>query len=385
MIELRRLRTRYRRTWVAARSLKRAFETARRWLLHPYAVLLARSYSPIEVLRTTEGTGITFHRVGTSGAPSACVVADVPSGMVFTDRSHNVTVSQRQVLIPLVSWQYAGHDDVVLDDEQNHLLTRRTMPLRHPYRFRGTVGSLLTGGGSSNYYHWLFDALPRFRLIRDYLNGDPDAYLTENGKRFQRETLALLGLHGGQIVSAGAFPFIAADRVIATSHPNPDSGAIPGWIVSFLRSSFSCYGSNRAFGPFVYLSRRDAAHRRLVNEQELLAHLEPLGFTRYDLSDLSVPEQISLFSRASVIIGVHGAGLANLVFARASAAVFELFSADYRPLIFPQISRYIGLRHECILCDPVDGGETALQSDFRITARQIARLIDGVRAHSTAR
>ena len=39
--------------------------------------------------------------------------------------------------------------------------------------FRGTVLSLLTGGaGNSNYWHWLFDVLPRLKILEEKINLD---------------------------------------------------------------------------------------------------------------------------------------------------------------------------------------------------------------------
>jgi hypothetical protein len=378
-----RLLKRFPYTLSTARSLKRALHAALQWVLKPYFLILAERYAPAKILMPADDTGVIFHRV-VKDSPRSYVIADVPSGMLFTDRSHNVTVSQHQALIPFVSWQYAGFDDVVLDDEQNWFLTRKTLPLRRPSRFPGTVASLLTGGGSYNYYHWLFDALPRYCLIRDQLESPPNAYVTENSLHFQRESLKMLGLRDQEIISARRFPFIAADRLVATSHPNPNSESIPDWIVSFLRASFSGFRSERSFGPFVYISRRDATYRRLVNEHELLTHLSRLGVISYHLSELSFADQISLFASARIIIGIHGAGLANLVFAQKSAVVFELFSANYHPTIFPQISRRIGIRHESIHCDPSGSRENALQSDLRISAEKIAELTDLVRTCSDA-
>lgn len=74
----------------------------------------------------------------------------------------------------------------------------------------------------------------------------------------------------------------------------------------------------------LYVSRRDATVRRLVNEDEVAALLAGLGFEVVELSGLDFEAQAELFAQASAIAGVHGAGLANLVFAAPGARVFEI-------------------------------------------------------------
>jgi len=45
------------------------------------------------------------------------------------------------------------------------------------------------------------------------------------------------------------------------------------------------------------------------------------------LGTMSVLEQIELFSNADVVIGTHGAGLANILFCKPNTKVIEIFQA----------------------------------------------------------
>jgi capsular polysaccharide biosynthesis protein len=60
------------------------------------------------------------------------------------------------------------------------------------------------------------------------------------------------------------------------------------------------------------------------NEAELAEALRPLGFTTFVAGQAPVIEQIRAFSRARVIVGAHGAGLTNLIFAPPGAFVLEI-------------------------------------------------------------
>jgi capsular polysaccharide biosynthesis protein len=65
----------------------------------------------------------------------------------------------------------------------------------------------------------------------------------------------------------------------------------------------------------------------LINEAELLQELDKYGFRSYILEDLRFREQVKLFSGAEIIIGPHGAGFTNTIFAD-DLTVLELFGSD---------------------------------------------------------
>jgi capsular polysaccharide biosynthesis protein len=74
----------------------------------------------------------------------------------------------------------------------------------------------------------------------------------------------------------------------------------------------------------IYISRRDAAARRMTNEAELEAALLARGFEITLLSEMSILEQANVFSDSDLILGAHGSGLANLLFAREGTFVIEI-------------------------------------------------------------
>ena len=77
----------------------------------------------------------------------------------------------------------------------------------------------------------------------------------------------------------------------------------------------------------IYISRQRCNTRRLHNEAELLPLLLTFGYTTVLLEDLSLAEQIALFSQATHVMGVHGSGLANIIFCKPGTVVAELRTA----------------------------------------------------------
>ena len=82
--------------------------------------------------------------------------------------------------------------------------------------------------------------------------------------------------------------------------------------------------SNKLYYEKIYISRSDSAHRKILNEIELIELLKKLNFQIITLSEMNIFDQINLFKKAKVIIGYHGAGFANLVFSHPKTKVVEI-------------------------------------------------------------
>ena len=69
-------------------------------------------------------------------------------------------------------------------------------------------------------------------------------------------------------------------------------------------------------------------NRRIINEDEVVSFLESYGYVSVILDGMPLHQIISLFRTATHIIGVHGAGLTNLLFSE-NASVIELHAEGH--------------------------------------------------------
>jgi capsular polysaccharide biosynthesis protein len=102
-----------------------------------------------------------------------------------------------------------------------------------------------------------------------------------------------------------------------------------------------------ATGRRIYLSRGDARWRRVLNEPDLIAMLVSRGFEAVSLTGMTVQAQAALFDAAAWIVAPHGAGLANLAFARPEATVLELFPHSFGTPAFYFLAAAGRLRYGC--------------------------------------
>jgi capsular polysaccharide biosynthesis protein len=181
-------------------------------------------------------------------------------------------------------------------------------------------------GGDHNYAHWvsrnllklaLIDGQEKFASLRMLVNRDL--------RRHQLEYLQLLGIPLNRFILVPGKGMVRCRRLIVPTltlgRPRMHVG------IDWLRRRMSALlAPEEQARDLIFLSRRDSRVRVLLNEDELIRALEPLGFRVIVAGEMSVREQIEAFSQARVVVGAHGAGLTNLVFAPSCAFVLEIVS-----------------------------------------------------------
>ena len=220
-----------------------------------------------------------------------------------------------------------------------------------------------------NYSHWLADTLPRLAFLgtRD----DVVVVVSEQDAPFRRETLRACGIGDERILMLADFAAVRAGRVLVPRDchriPHPAYKAAP-WAIDFLRSriGLTALGRPPATSRRIYVSRADAGGRRVVNEDALMRLLEPLGYQRITLAGRSVADQAALFGTASHVVGLHGAGLTNVVFCAAGAQLLEILPASYGTPAFYLLAAGNRVRYASYVASGVVAGERTQVDDVEI-------------------
>jgi hypothetical protein len=146
------------------------------------------------------------------------------------------------------------------------------------------------------------------------------------------------------------------------------------WMFQQLTSTLTGARSAISRSGRLYISRRKAAQRRLVNELELEAALRSLGFEPVCFEDLSLHEQILTCARAKVVVALHGAGLTNLAFARRLDLVVELIPRSYHVRGFENLARQLGCRYIGLFGTDLsaDGDGTSWSVDPAVVRARVA-------------
>ncbi len=256
---------------------------------------------------------------------------------LYTDRIQDTAIVKNNYLLDEPSFQLRNN---IFDKniEKNIVLKIGTPNIIK--KVDGSVLSLLTGGGGNdNYFHWLFDVLPRIGIVEKIINLENiDYYLCPNLNNWQIKTLQLIGINKKRCFSSVDYRHIQAKKIITTNHPWSKSNDVihdienmPNWISTWLQQKFIMHKSNRNFPKKFYIDRSDSTsnlknYRFITNEHELIKYLKSQGFEIIKLSKLLFNDQIKLFNDAETIIGLHGAGLSNLIWCKKNTKIIELRS-----------------------------------------------------------
>ena len=115
--------------------------------------------------------------------------------------------------------------------------------------------------------------------------------------------------------------------------------------------------------PRLYISRKDAHHRRLDNEDELTPHLARLGFTAVCLAQLPVGEQVAVVAGAECVVAPHGMGLTHLGLHQGTTALVELFHPTLATAAYALLARAYGFPYRAIAGREVDARSHSFSVD----------------------
>ena len=212
---------------------------------------------------------------------------------------------------------------------------------------RGTV-AYLSNTNVGNFYHWIALTLPLLRLYAEH-DVRPDAYYVGRPVTgWHLETLAMLGIHEDRVVSDG----VTADRLV-TAVVNRRHGAVDTASLRFVREQVGAPRFAAAGRRRLVIGRGDVAFRRFVNEQECVELLtREFGFEYVTMDGKTVTDEIELFSSAEAIVGVHGAALTNLLWARPECKVLELLPFGWNHPGYQELAAFVGCPYGYIVGSP---------------------------------
>jgi len=188
---------------------------------------------------------------------------------------------------------------------------------------------LATDSWSAGHFHWFCDVLPKLiglgSSAGEFTLLLPDSNYTRN---IAPESLQRLGLRFEDIVWMNERSFYFIKNLFCISKVSR-SGQMHKGLMKELQQRFTqgCKSSNRR----IYISRQKAKFRKIVNEEMLISLLRSYGFEILHAEDLSLEDQVSVFSSAQTICGIHGAGLTNCLFMPIGGKVIELRKKENGP------------------------------------------------------
>jgi len=203
----------------------------------------------------------------------------------------------------------------------------------------GTDGRCTVSLPANGFYHWLIEDLGPF--IFAVQNSEPSlALIYERAGSYLDSVLPLIDAEFLRVPR-----FVHLDNYTFTS-----KGSDTGWPhqtdISTLRSFLAAYIREREEGKRIYISRLDSS-RSPNFEKTLVSRLREEGWEILNTERMSLADQVNTISSASILCGVHGAGLAGMIWMAPGSQVIELGPRRFVPC-FSRLSHIHGSRHQLI-------------------------------------
>lgn len=223
---------------------------------------------------------------------------------------------------------------------------------------------------SYGYFHWVFDVLPKIVTISEKYNVKriliPET-VSKNG--FVRSILNDLDIEFTTLCSGTIYK---ADSII-TCESFPYYNKISLIKIRDLFYKKYDISSLKTGYRRIYISRAKAARRRIVNENEIVPIILKYGFEIVYLEEMSFREQVKLFSQSLAIVGLHGAGLSNILFSPSSAKVCEIRSRGFENDVFEKLSLTLDMEFKTLEID--SDSSVMLTNDYIIDITSFDKLM----------
>jgi len=214
----------------------------------------------------------------------------------------------------------------------------------------------------NNYGHWTTEHILKLRLLERYekltgirpklLIGCEYPYDSDTGNDipdYKKEYLDLLGYSDDWVSWTGGTATVKELIVPSFPHPTPDACQ---WLRSKLLNQIG-NGDSESLPSRIYVSRKNARFRKVVNYEEVMDTLSSYGFEECVLEEMSVENQVKLFSNADFIIGPSGSGLVNIIFCDSNTSLLEIASKSSGSTYY-QLTKILGINQRFMFGRPIE-------------------------------
>ena len=173
---------------------------------------------------------------------------------------------------------------------------------------------------SNNFFHWFAEVLPKMIYVKNHLNKNVQFYIPFALSAYQLTSLKLCNISFYENKKEVSFfcrlKLVENFVFTGTYHP--------GLLNELKQIIINKLQLTKSKVRKIYVTRKNAARRRILNEKVVIEKLLRLGFEIFDFDEISFEQQVEILVNSSIIVSLHGAALTNMIFMKPGSVVFEL-------------------------------------------------------------
>lgn len=222
--------------------------------------------------------------------------------------------------------------------------------------------------GWQNYYHFFVDGLTQLRALDLF---DPEKKIPIivpeyfDKSSFSKDFFNKKYLGNREVVIQGPDEYLFIKKLYLFKEDILSESLDA--VVDLLRPK-NWVSNERKF----FITRNSENGRTIRNMDEISPILENQGFDIVDCSLLSLEDQAKMFSTASIVVGIHGAGLVNTIFKKGETLkVLEIApSLEFQPEHYKNICKKFGFEYKIIFGEKPDD-----QKNFNLNPESFSNIL----------
>lgn len=179
-----------------------------------------------------------------------------------------------------------------------------------------------------NYCHWLLETLP---LLTESFGPNDGVIVNAHPKAWQIDSLEAMGVARNRIYVADAHVILCRSLVqgpfkSAGSRSGESNGETRRAVMRKLKERLGVTSEEPR--RKVFLSRQDLCDRYITNFEEVEVLLQAFNVEIYIAGSRPWVDEVALFDSCELIIGCHGAALANAALCQSGSKLIEITGGD---------------------------------------------------------
>lgn len=213
----------------------------------------------------------------------------------------------------------------------------------------GSALNLCAAWSIFNPGHFQMDVLGMLGLVKASSSVDLNDFdyicVPANDIILKKDLLRKLNIPESKIINIDGSQVYSFD-FLATPSLNGAACRYRRGAFDYARELFGC-SKEKQGNRLLYVAREDSG-RDIHNLEEVEDMLHELGFQK--IRTKSLKNYVKLFSEASVVVGAHGAGLANCMFCPSSATLVELIPDFHQYPYYMSLADSVGMNYTGLIC-----------------------------------
>jgi hypothetical protein len=260
-----------------------------------------------------------------------------------------------------------------------------------PWLSSETSESALFFGGSRNWWHFMYDFLPRLCTLQSSGHAIPlEIVVSEDLDEAALSAIRLLAPKS-RVLVAGLGSRIRVDHAmfveqhsVIPSNRLIETGSAEAlaWIEALKRLANSLLDAtdrpirHEQLGR-VFVRRGPNGFRPLRNASGLQSQLENSGFTTVETTSLNMQQRRAIFAEARVLVAEYGAAFGNLIFCQPGTIVIDLRGPSLEhDLTAANLCALLGLRYIAVLGERARFSREGFASDgFSVSGSQLRQVL----------